>query len=187
MIIQIFNKNLLKILTIFSISPGSRFQRKEIKEKTRMSNVNLDNAISLLLNSNIIKKEKRLLHLNLEDKNTKAIVDLVSNQYKELKEVPLNVYFSIIELVYLLSKFGIDVYLFGSYAKLIFKEDSDIDMAIISDKIRAKEKSEINKLIRKLEAKYKRNIQTHYFSKKFYKNKKDPLVEDILKNGVRLI
>ena len=32
------------------------------------------------------------------------------------------------------------------------------------------------------------NIEIHYFSKnEFYKNKKDPLIKDILKNGVRVI
>jgi len=187
MIIQIFDKNVMKILTIFSISPGSKFQRKELKEKTSLNNITLDNSLKLLFNSNILKKEKRALYLNLESKNTKSILELVSNQYKELKEIPLKAYFSVIELVYLLSKFELNVYVFGSYAKLVFKEDSDIDIAIISDKISSEEKREISKLIKKIESKYKRKIEIHYFSTNFYKNKKDPLVKDILINGIKLI
>ena len=55
MIFQIFNKNILKILTVFSISPGSRFLRKEIKDKTKLNNATLDENIHALINSNIIK------------------------------------------------------------------------------------------------------------------------------------
>lgn len=187
MIIQLFNKNITKVLTVFSISPGSRFQRKELKEKTGMNNVNLDDALSLLLNSSIIKREKRFFYLNFEDSNGKELIGLVSRQYKALREVPLKVYFAIIELIYSLSKFEVDAYLFGSYAKLVYEEDSDIDIAIISDKVSAKGKRAIGKFIGKLEAKYKKSIEVHYFSREFYKNKKDPLVKDILKNGIKLM
>lgn len=62
MIIGLFNKDVFKILTVLSLSPGSRFLRKELKEKTKMNNINLDNALNILLNSNIILKEKGLLH-----------------------------------------------------------------------------------------------------------------------------
>ena len=79
------------------------------------------------------------------------------------------------------------VYLFGSYAKLVFKETSDIDIAIVSDKVAAGDKKVINGLIQKMESRYGKNIEMHYFGKNFYKNKKDPLVKDILKNGIKLI
>ena len=188
MITQIFNRDILKILTVFSLSPGSRFQRKELKEKTRLNNVNLDNVVNVLLNSNLIKKEKNSLSLNFDDKNTREIINLISGEYKKLKELPLKVYFSIIDIAYFLSKLKeIDCYLFGSYAKLIFKENSDIDIAIISDKINNKDKKEFNRLIQKSEARHKKIIEIHYFKKNFYKNKKDPLVKEILKNGVKLI
>lgn len=186
MIIPIFNKDILKVLTIFSISPGSKFQRKELKEKTRLNNVNLDNAINALLNSSLIQKEKRLFFLNLD--NAKTIINLISLEYKRLKELPLNVYFSIIDIVFFLSKLKkIKGYLFGSYAKLIFKEDSDIDVAIVTNKINEKEKKELSKLIQRLELLYGKQIEIHYFGEDFYKNKKDPLVGEIMKNGVQLI
>ena len=76
MILQIFNKDILEVLTVFSISPGSRFLRKELKERTKLNNVNLDNALNILLNTNLIKKEKRFLLLNLE--SAKSIINLVS-------------------------------------------------------------------------------------------------------------
>lgn len=186
MITQIFNKDILEVLTVFSISPGSKFLRKELKERTKLNNINLDNAINILLNCNLVKKEKRFLSLNLE--KAKNIIKLISDEYKELKELPLDVYFSIINLIFLLSKLrNIDVYLFGSYAKLVYKETSDIDILIVSDKITADEKKEINKLIHKLESRYRIRIEVHYFGMNFYKNRKDPFVQEVLKNGLRLI
>ncbi len=184
MIVQIFNKDILKLLTIFSLSPGSRFLRDDLKKKTQMNNVLLDNALSILINSSIIYKNKRLLQLNL-DENVKKIINLVSSEYKNLKEIPLSAYFSILELVYHLSKYkNLQVYLFGSYSKLIFSEKSDIDIAIISDLI---DKKIVNNTIRKTEKIYKKKIEIHYFSKNFENNKKDPLVREILKNGVKLL
>lgn len=184
--ITIFNKDIFKVLTIFSISPGSRFLRNELKEKTNLNNVNIDKAINTLINSNLIKKEKTFLSLNLDD--SKTIIKIISDNYKELKELPLNVYFSITNLIFFLSKLKkIDTYLFGSYSKLIYKEKSDIDIAIISDQIKSKEKKEIEKIIRKTEKMYKKNIEIHYFRTNFYKNKKDPLVKDILRNGTKLL
>ena len=186
MIAQIFNKDILEVLTVFSISPGSKFLRKELKERTKLNNINLDNAINILLNSNLIKKEKRFLSLNFD--YAKDIIKLVSEEYKGLRELPLDVYFSIISIVFFVSKLkGIHVYLFGSYAKLVYKETSDIDILIASDKITIDEKKEINKLIQKLESRYKKKIEVHYLGMNFYKNKKDPLVQEIIKNGLRLI
>jgi len=186
MMLQIFNKDIVEVLTVFCLSPGSKFLRREIKEKTKLNNVNLDNALNILLNSRLIKKNKRYIFLNLEE--SKLVVSLLSSEYKQLKELPLNVYFSIIELLFYLSKWKkVSVYLFGSYAKLIFHEKSDIDLAIIYDKLITEQKKELNKLISKIEKKHSTKIEPHFFGKSFYKNKKDPLVKDILKNGVKLI
>lgn len=182
MIIQMFNRDILKVLTIFSLSPGSRFLRKELKETTKLNNVNLDNAISILLNSNLIKKERNILFFNLDNKE---ILKLIFGEYKKLRELPLNIYFLIVDFIFFLSKFKrLNVYLFGSYAKLIFKENSDIDIAIVSNKVNEKE---INRLVIKLESKYSKNIEIHYFKENFYKNKKDSLVKGILRNGIKLI
>jgi predicted nucleotidyltransferase len=188
MITQLFDKDIMAVLTVFSLSPGSRFRRKELKEKTRLNNVSLDNALTLLLNSGLIKKEKRLLSLNFDKENTRQVIALVSQEYKNLRELPLDVYFSVTGLVSFLDKLkGFEVYLFGSYAKLVFKEGSDIDVAIVSGRMDSKTKAKIGKATSKLESRYKTSIEVHYFTKKFHKSKKDPLVKDILKNGIRLI
>ena len=41
--------------------------------------------------------------------------------------------------------------------------------------------------ISEIERVYRKTLEVHFFRENFHKNKKDPLVKDILKNGVRLI
>lgn len=186
--ILLFDSNVFKVLTVFSIAPGRKFQRKELKEKTKLSNVNLDKAISILFNQGILKRKKRLLFLDVSNSKTKQVISLVSDSYKSLKEIPLNVYFSVYELVRYLSCFkDINVYLFGSYSKLIFDDSSDIDIAIVSGSLEKEDKRGISRTKKKIKKKYGKKIEIHYFDSDFYKNKSDPLIKDILKNGEELI
>ena len=184
MINLVFDKDIFKILTIFSISPGSKFKRNELKEKTKLNNVLLDNALFKLIKEKLIKKEKTLYSINLENSNIRQILDIISKQYKYLKEIPLDVYFLLIDLTSDIRLIKSEMYLFGSYSKLIFKENSDIDIAILDKFIK---KEIIDKIIKKLENKYNKKIELHIFDKyEFYENKKDPLIKDIIKNGIIL-
>jgi len=184
--IGLFEKDIVKILTLYSLSPGSRFSREEIKKKTDMNNITLNKTLFLMLNLALLIKEKHLFSINFENKNSKLAMGFVSNQYSLLKHLPLSSYYILLEIYYeiIKEKIGGEVYLFGSYAKLTFREKSDIDLAVISDTL---DKKSFNKCISRLEKKHKKKIEVHYFSNNFYKNKKDPLVKEILQHGVRLI
>jgi len=183
--IWLFDKNIIKILTVFSLSPGSRLNRLTVQEKTKINNIVLDKTFALLLNSNILSKERNLLSLNLKNEETKKILEIVSENYNRLKQLPLSAYFMVLDIlegIIKIKNIG-EVYLFGSYSKLIFKESSDIDLAIISNEVN---KKEINKAVQKLEKQFNKKIEIHFFTKEFYKNKRDPLVKEILQNGVML-
>lgn len=188
MISQIFHQDCFKVLSVYGLSPGSRFNRTDIKQKTNLHNVPLDKALALLLNSGIVKKEKKYYSLHFESEYAQKIIDITRKQYKELRELPLTIYYLILEAAAFLSLLkGIEAYLFGSYAKLIYTEKSDVDIAIVHKK-KFKRKEEITKIVSKIEKKYDKKIEIHYFEKDaFYKNKKDLLVKGILKDGVRLI
>ena len=54
MILDLFNLDIGKILTLYSISPGSRYTRNELKEKTNLFNVSLDKPLSILLTNKMI-------------------------------------------------------------------------------------------------------------------------------------
>lgn len=184
MINLIFDRDIFKILTLFSISPGSRFRRNELKEKTKLNNVPLDIILLKLINLGFLNKEKNIYSLNLEFKNSSDIINIINKQYKLLKEIPLDIYFLLIDLVSDIKLLKIEIYLFGSYAKLIYKENSDVDIAILSKSFNQKS---ISNLIKKLENKYNKKIELHIFDKsEFYKNKKDPLIKDIIRNGIKV-
>lgn len=174
-------------MSLFGVSPGSKFNRMEIKEKLCLNNVPLDKALLSLLCSGIVKREGNYYSINLENEYTKKILEICSKQHKQLKEIPLKVFYLLTDLAAYFSLIKkIEVFLFGSYAKLIYKKTSDVDIALLYQKQIDREK--INKMIGKLEKNYDKRIEIHYFEKKqFYKNKKDPLVKNILKNGVKLI
>jgi len=183
MILNLFDLSVAKVLTLFSLAPGIKLKRKEIKEKTKLTNLTLDKALNVLLNSSILVREGNYFKLNLSEK-TRTLIKLIQEEYKGLNEIPLNVFFSILEIVERISAFkDIEVYLFGSYAKLTFTPESDIDLAIVSDKdLRFLEKQAL-----KIEKKYKTKIQLHFFPRDFKEHKEDPLVKEILRNGIKII
>ena len=181
MISSVFDPDIVKVLALFGLQKGARFNRKMIYEKTRLNNIPLDNALNRLVNLKILKKDKNLYGLDFYESEGKKIVGMISDEHKELKEIPLDVYYSIIDLLQLLSKErDISMYLFGSYSKLVYNNGSDIDIALISDN-----KIKVNTT--KIEKKYGKEIEMHYFNNTFYKNKKDSIIADILRNGVKLL
>ena len=50
----LLKNNAAKILTVFSLSPGSRLNRKTLQEKTKMNNIILDKTINQLVNFNFL-------------------------------------------------------------------------------------------------------------------------------------
>jgi len=182
MILNLFDPNIVKVLMIFSLAPGAKFRRKELKEKTYLNNLNLDKALRILQNSGIILRDKNYFKLNLNEK-TRVLIQLIKEEYKMLNEIPLKVFFSILDFMNKVASLkDVEVYLFGSYAKLTFEEGSDIDLAVISDK----DLNFLEKVALRIEKKYKVKIQLHFFEKDFFKHKKDPLVREIIKNGIKL-
>lgn len=149
----------------------------------------LDKALDRLLLCGVLRNDNNIYRINFESEYAKKVLEIVSKQHKEMKELPLNVYFLLIDLADSLSAMcrkGLEVYLFGSYSKLIYKEKSDVDIAVLGPE--DMDVDAISEVVKKLEKKYGKHIELHDFVKgDFYKNKKDPMVNDILTNGIRLI
>ena len=75
------------------------------------------------------------------------------------------------------------VYLFGSYAKGSIHKDSDIDLAIILDKIKNTFETEVKLMT--LRKNDETIIEPHIFEKEDFV-KKNPFVNEILKTGVKI-
>lgn len=187
MISPIFTPDCFKILSLFSISSGSRFNRTEIKSRTKLNNVPLDKALLSLVNSLVLVRSGNYYGINFECEYSQKLLEICSKQYQQLRELPLEMYYLVIDLVTPLSQLKRnEAFLFGAYAKRVYTEKSKVDLAILYSK--QPDKANINKLIMKLEGVYQKKVEVHYFEKKsFYKNKKNPLIKSILKDGVKLI
>ncbi|MBT5272457.1 nucleotidyltransferase domain-containing protein [Candidatus Woesearchaeota archaeon] len=185
MIIDLFDTNVVKVLTLFSISPGSGFTRNEIKDKTMLNNVPLDSTITILLNNSIMLRDKRLFKLNFENKKMKVFLEFINKEYLRFKELPLKIYFLLLDLSFVFSNFNNleNIWLFGSYSKLIYTDNSDVDIAFVfNSKVN---KKEVKLKVKKLEKKYNKIIEEHFFDKKDMKIN-DPLIKEIKKNGVKI-
>lgn len=187
MITDIFNKDIIKILTLFSVSPGSKFTRNEIKEKTMLNNVPLDNALNILFNNKILIKEKRFFSLNFGNRNLKSLLNIVKNEHLRFKEIPLKIYYMLLDISAILSDIRniTKVYLFGSYAKLIYTDKSDVDLAIVLEKENRDTINKIKKSINKIEKKYDKSLELHFFEKKDMRQR-DPIIREISRNNVEL-
>ena len=170
-----------------TISPGSRYIRREIKEKTEIHNVPLDNSLAELLTSKLIERKGKLYFLNVENRIIKEMLE----EIEEIKSLPLKVQFILLEFVKsILAIRGIEnIILFGSYSKLIYSDKSDIDVAVIFKEENENEgtKKRISHIAREISKKHKKEIQEHFFTKSDMKHKEDPLIKDILRNGKVLI
>lgn len=78
------------------------------------------------------------------------------------------------------------VYLFGSYAKGKQGRWSDIDVAIISDKLN-KNTDKNRFLLWKLRMDVDTRIEPHGFTSEEFKNDCDPMVYEIKKTGIRIV
>lgn len=192
MISNLFEQNLVRVLSLFVISPGSRYKRKNIQDKTQMYNIPLDNALQKLDSLKLISEKKGLFSLNFEIEKNKDIFEIISKEYNYFN-LPHSIFNILIQISNNLSKIhGIEsILLFGSYAKMIYQEKSDIDIAIILDeKVKniEKIKNKINNLIKRVSKKSGKEIQLHFFSSKDIKeNKSDPFIKDILVNSKALL
>ena len=116
---------------------------------------------------------------------TKTMLEIIKKEHQRFKEIPVSVYDVLIDFSYALSSLKKieQVYLFGSYAKLIYTQKSDIDLAIVLEKEDKKSIQNIKKQVEKLEKKYNKIIETHFFTAKDMKNK-DPLIKEIQRNSI---
>ena len=185
--INLINPNILKLLIFFSDSPGRKYLRNEIKSATGFNNVVLDDSLTILVHSKFLLIEKKLYYLSLENEELKFFLKEIKKTFLKL---PLEISFLIIDFINRIQKFR-EVkqgFIFGSYAKLIYHKDSDVDIAIIIDKgTNPKIKKTISIMAEKISKKYKKEIQEHFFTIEDLKEKGDPLIKDLLRNNIEII
>jgi len=173
------NKSVWKLLALVSYSPGSGYTRQEILRLLRWNNLSLDRTIKKLEFYKIIKKEKRIIKLDFNNNETKILLNIIEEDKKKLNCPSFELLVILNEFLRLTEDKNIDsVYLFGSHAKKTASVSSDIDLAIFSD-----EKINLIESKEKIIKEFDKEIQLHYFKK----GEKGKLINDIFKNGVKIL
>lgn len=185
MLFNLIDKNCLKILLLFSMSPGRKRIRREIKEEGKFNNITLDYALNKLVFFKMLNEKKKIYSLELENSFIKEFIE----KRKSLSNLPLNIQYMLLDFIDKISLFKKikSIILFGSYSKLIFTDKSDLDIAIIFDDNIVNQTSlekKIFQIKQDLSKKYSKEIECHYFLDSDMKHKEDPLIKDIIRNGI---
>ena len=181
------NKTAWKILRVMSEAPGKGITRREIREITRAGNFALSNSLKELERYRIILKKKEgrreIFWLNSANPLVQHILNIFEWERTKLKNLQPSKVIFLAKIVEEVSKINPkSIILFGSHAKGIATEESDYDLCVIVPKKYRKNIMKICKL--------PENVQIHLFEEKEFerlKKEKDPLVEEIIRDGIELL
>lgn len=187
-----------KILFVLGEAPGKAVSRKEIHGLTGLGSKVIAKFLLMLEKFDVVISSKigrtHYYKLNLSNRFTEHILTIIDLEKKNLNNPDFFALNVLREFVYELTNTNLEninkIILFGSYAKRTYGKNSDIDVAIILDEKKPADELLITEIIDKLEKRFKKEIQPHYYTtKEFEKLKKthDRLVEEIAKDGIVLM
>ncbi|HLC95888.1 MAG TPA: nucleotidyltransferase domain-containing protein [Candidatus Nanoarchaeia archaeon] len=188
------SKSAWRILVLYGESPGAGFTRQDLRNYTKLGNKALSFALNRLIAFGILTKSKEQLSLavykmNKESKYIQDILNLLQRERQDLNHLPYN--FSAIAREFAReavdSVDALSIHLFGSVAKGTYREDSDIDFAVVVEKKTPKEEMAINAISDKLSKKCKRKIQCFLMTPDQFTKNKTGLAEEIMKHGIKLV
>ncbi|MBD3203660.1 hypothetical protein GF327_05155 [Candidatus Woesearchaeota archaeon] len=188
------NKSSWRILFIYGESTGAGFTRQDLRNHTKLGNKALTMALTRLTSFGLLKEIENefsytIYKLNRENKYTQEILKLLHKERNDLNQLP----YIFRKIVSEFSRKVIDsvntqkIYLFGSVAKGTYREESDIDFAVVVNNKNPQIDMTLTRISDKLSRKYKRNIQCFILTKTQIGKKKSGLVKEILKHGIRLV
>ncbi len=183
-------KSSWRILELLLETPRKLVSRKELFEYTKLGNAPLSLGLKRLSTAEIIIKEKKgrkeYYYLDTSNEYVKLITELWEKERKSLRNLDYEIKIILAEFL----RMALDVIevkkviLFGSWAKGTASIKSDIDLALISEG-EIKNEIEVTRIVKVLEKKYKKEIQTHYFTEKNFQIK-SKLITEIKETGIYL-
>jgi predicted nucleotidyltransferase len=187
------NKSAWRILFLYGESPGAGFTRQDFRKYTKMGNKALTIALKRLTAFGILVKIRGKLplnvyKLNVENSYSQEILSLLKKERTDNNSMPYE--FSIIAREF--SREGIDaaeiqsIYIFGSIAKGTYRQDSDIDFAVVVKKKTPGADILLNDISERLSKKYMKKIQC-FLMEESSMNARKGLAEEILKHGIKIV
>lgn len=190
-------KSSWRILFVLSEAPGKAVSRKEIQKLTKIGNKMLTKFLLVLEKFNLILVNKigktHYYKLNLSNAFAEQILELIKLEKLKLNNPNFIILNVLREFVYELTNLDLNnlkkIILFGSYAKRTYHKESDIDLAIILNKKNTDEELLITNIISKLNKRFGKEIQPHYYTEKEFEKlrKKNILIKEIIKDGIELM
>lgn len=187
------SKAVWRVLSVLAEAPGQGVTKDEIRKITKLGGNSLFKSVNILLQNGLILVskfgKKSYYKLNLSNNYIGRIIEIVNLERQETNNI--NPRIMIILREYARQIFGLidlsEVYVFGSIVKSSYRDGSDVDIAIVSEGISTKERVEIEKVGERIEKRFGREVQVHFFTKDEFGRSKTILVEQIHRDGIRLI
>ncbi|MBI2666413.1 nucleotidyltransferase domain-containing protein [Candidatus Woesearchaeota archaeon] len=184
-------KSSWRILSLLLETPRKLVSRKEIFQLTKLGNAPLSRGLDRLQKTGIIILEKRgnreFYYLNEKNEYLQQICELWKKEQKSLRNLPYGINTVLSEFLRGIQDSCISasqILLFGSHAKGTASVNSDIDVAIISEK--TGEEIKISRIVRKIEQQFSMKVQVHFFTSKGF-SEKNALVQEIKRDGIDLL
>lgn len=188
------SKAVWRVLSVLAEAPGQGITKEEIKKITKLGGNSIFDSVAVLLKNDMILSgkagKKTFYRMNMSNKYSRLVSEIIQNERRDLNNMRLKIVTILREYVrqMLDSIDVVAVYVFGSTVKSSYREDSDIDIAIITEKdISAKERIMLEKIGERVEKRFGREIQPHFFTEKEFKKSEGGVVEQIKRDGIKLI
>ena len=177
-----YNKNILEILSLYTSDYSARFHLRKISnligKDTKTTSLNLNRLEKIrVLNSEKIGKHKEF-SLNTKNRLTKYFL-IMSEIYRTVEFLRKN--FKIRKIAELVTDRVEVAVIFGSYAKGLATDDSDLDLIIVN--------GNLNEIVNDIENLYGIKISPKYFSKREFirsQKNKDSFFIEILNSHIIL-
>lgn len=173
-----YNLLILKALKFFIENPYKEIHLREFSRKLNISPNTAQRFLNLFLNEGLIKEERKANSRYLKANTDNILFKHIKITYS-LRELNKK------DLILSLKNNSSHVVLFGSVAKGLDEENSDIDLLIISD-----DKKKIKDILFNIQDKFDREINYHIFSWSEWKKQKTEnkaFYQDIISTGINLI
>lgn len=191
------SKAIWRILAVLSELPGRGVTREELRKFTRLGSKSLTDSLKTLKAFGVIKAEKQgkmtYYKLSLANRFTMQIIELCNLEKEKLNNLNFEISIILREFVRMCLEVIIPakIILFGSSVKTRHREDSDIDICIVTEeKTNVDDDLMLQHAADRIEKRFKRSIQIHLFSEQEFeklKKSKSLLADEITRDGITII
>ncbi len=183
--VALASKAAFRILLLYAQAPGAGYTREDLRRHTMLGNRALSSAISRLCAFGILA-ETRQEHLRtvyrISDRERLGAIFAI------FKHTSLPYFYSLVAREF--AREAADrlhpqaMYLFGSVAKGTYRDDSDIDFAVVLEKKTPGEEMELANICERVSGRFKRKVQGHIITEK--EMGKTGISREILRHAVLL-